>query len=78
MRYLIAIAFAIAGALVATIFVSSQIADMVVSSRTFTSSDSADNLHMLTYLGTNTVGLVVGWILGWVAGGLLLPGDAKS
>jgi hypothetical protein len=36
---------------------------------TFESPDDADNLHMLVFIGTNIVALLIGWMVGWVIGG---------
>ena len=70
MRYVVAMVFAIIVAGLAAVFLSSSVADWVVAHETFESSDDADNLHMLTFIGTNVVALLVGWLVGWaVAGG---------
>ena len=44
-------------------------ADWVVAQKSFESSDDAENLHMLVFIGTNVGGLIVGWLVGWVIGG---------
>ena len=70
MRYVVAMVFAIIVAGLAAVFLSSSVADWVVAHETFDSSDDAENLHMLTFVGTNVVALLVGWLVGWaVAGG---------
>ncbi|HUJ37437.1 MAG TPA: hypothetical protein VLW88_07140 [Hyphomicrobium sp.] len=70
MRYVVAMVFAIIVAGLAAVFLSSSVADWVVAHETFESSDDAENLHMLTFIGTNVVALLVGWLVGWaVAGG---------
>ena len=66
MRYVVAMVFAIIVAGLAAVFLSSSVADWVVAHETFESSDDAENLHMLTFIGTNVVALLVGWA---VAGG---------
>lgn len=70
MRYVVAMVFAIIVAGLAAVFLSSSVADWVVAHETFESSDDAENLHMLTFIGTNVVALLVSWLVGWaVAGG---------
>ena len=69
MRYVVAMVFAIIVAGLA-VFLSSSVADGLVAHETFESSDDAENLHKLTFIGTNVVALLVGWLVGWaVAGG---------
>lgn len=75
MRYLIAMLFGIIGAVLAAVFVSSFVSDWVVARQTFESSDEAENLDMLVYVGTNIAGLIVGWLVGWVIGA---PFDRES
>jgi hypothetical protein len=70
MRYVVAMGFAIVVAGLATVFLSSHVADWVVAHESFESSDDAENLHMLTFIATNVVALLVGWLIGWtIAGG---------
>ena len=70
MRYIVAMVVAIIVAGPATVFLSLHVADRVVSHQRFDSSDDAENLHMLTFIGTNVVALLVGWLVGWtIAGG---------
>ena len=70
MRYVVAMVFAIVVAGLTTVFLSSHVADWVVSHQKFDSSDDAENLHMLTFMATNVAGLLVGWLVGWtIAGG---------
>ncbi len=69
MRYVVAMVFAFIFAAVAILFFSSPVADWVVSHQAFESSDDAENLHMLVFIGTNVAGLIVGWLMGWVIGG---------
>ncbi len=69
MRYVVAMVFAFIGAALATLFVSSSVADWVVARQSFESSDDAENLHMLLFIGTNVAGLIVGWLLGWIIAG---------
>ena len=68
MRYVVAMVFAFIGAALAIIFLSSSVADWVVGHMTFESPDDADNLHMLAFIGTNIVALLIGWMVGWVIG----------
>ncbi len=69
MRYVVAMVFAVIGAALAAVFLSSQAADWVVARQTFESPDDADSLHMLAYMGSNVAGLIVGWLVGWVISG---------
>jgi membrane associated rhomboid family serine protease len=69
MRYVVAMVFAFIFAAVAILFFSSPVADWVVSHQSFESSDDADNLHMLVFIGTNVAGLIVGWLAGWIIAG---------
>ena len=69
MRYVVAMVFAFISAALATLFISSSVADWVVARQSFESSDDAENLHMLVFIGTNVAGLIVGWLLGWIIAG---------
>ena len=69
MRYVVAMVFAVIGAALATIFLSSQVADWVVARQTFESSDAVENLHMLVFMASNAAGLVIGWLVGWTVAG---------
>lgn len=73
MRYIVAIVFALIGAALAALFLGSSVADWIVAHQSFESSDDAENLHMLAYIGTLVGGLLVGWLLGWVIGGSSKP-----
>ena len=75
MRYLIAIIFAIVGAVGAMQFLSGPIADWAALQVKFDSSDAADNLNQLAYMGVNVLGLIVGWTIGWAIGGPLSKGQ---
>ncbi len=69
MRYVIAIVFALIGGSLAAVFAGSSVADWVVAHQSFDSSDDAENLHMLTYIGSLVAGLIIGWLVGWIIGG---------
>ena len=69
MRYVVAMVFAFIGAALATLFISSSVADWVVARQSFESSDDAENLHMLVFIGINVPGLIVGWLVGWIIAG---------
>ncbi len=56
MRYVVAMVFAFIVAALATIFIGSSVADWVVARQSFESSDDAENLHMLVFIGTNIAG----------------------
>lgn len=70
MRYVIAIVFAIAGAGLAAVFVSPQVATWVLGHMTFESPDDASTMDMLAYMGSNVAGLVIGWLAGWTIAGV--------
>ena len=74
MRYVVAMVGAIIVAGLAIVFLSSHVADWIVSHRSFESSDDAENLHMLTFIATNVVALLVGWLVGWTIAGGKQPG----
>lgn len=69
MRYVVAMAFAVIGAALAAVLASSQVADWVVLHQSFESPDDADSMHMLVYMGSNVVGLLIGWLVGWTVAG---------
>lgn len=69
MRYLVAMIFAVIGAAVAVLFIGAQAADWVVAHQAFDSSDAAENLHMMVFVGCLMGGLIVGWLAGWVIAG---------
>ena len=69
MRYVVAMVFALIVAALATLFLGSSVADWVVAQNSFESSDAAENLHMLVFVGTIAAGLLVGWLVGWVIAG---------
>lgn len=69
MRYVVAMVFALIVAALATVFLGGSAADWVVARNSFESSDDAENLHMLVFVGTIAAGLLVGWLVGWIIGG---------
>ncbi len=78
MRYVIAMAGAVAVALLATLFVSSRVASLVVGSLTFESPDEVADLHTAVFMGSNVIALVIGWGIGWAGGRLLRAGAAPT
>ena len=78
MRYVVAMVFAIIGAALAAVFLSSDVADWVVDQWTYESPDSADSLHMAAYMIANVAGLFVGWLVGWIVGGARSAGKQPS
>ena len=68
MRYVIAILFAIAGAVLAMMYVSQNVADNIVASYRFDSPDQVADMHVAIYMATNAAGLLIGWAVGWLAG----------
>lgn len=71
MRYLVAILFALAGAALAFAFAGSPFADWLVAQQSFESSDDAENLHQLAFMGVNLIGMITGWVIGWALGARL-------
>jgi hypothetical protein len=69
MRYVVAMVFAVIGAGLAAVLLSSQVADWVVARQTFESPDDADSLHMAVYMASNVAGLIIGWLVGWTIAG---------
>jgi hypothetical protein len=69
MRYLVAIIFAIVGALAAMQFLSGDVALWISQQPRFESSDDAENANQLAFLAVNLLGLVVGWVIGWAVAG---------
>ena len=69
MRYVVAMVFAVVGAGLAAVFLSSQVADWVVLRMAFESPDDADSMHMAVYMAGNVTGLVLGWLVGWIIAG---------
>ncbi|HRN87194.1 hypothetical protein [Hyphomicrobium sp.] len=66
MRYLVSMIFALAGLMVAVLYLSSEVASWVVAQQSFDSPDAAGSMHMLAFIATNFAALVVGWIVGWI------------
>jgi fructose-specific phosphotransferase system IIC component len=75
MRYLVAIIFAIVGAALAMQFLSGPVANWTALQFKFESSDEAENLNQLAFMGVNLFGLIVGWTIGWAIGGPLSKGQ---
>ena len=69
MRYLVAMVFAVIGAGLTAVLLSSQVADWVVIRMAFESPDGADSMHMAVYMASNVAGLIIGWLLGWTIAG---------
>jgi phosphate/sulfate permease len=68
MRYVIAMGFASAFALLAAVFLSGAVASTVVRQFTFDSPDSVANLHAAVFMGLNIASLGLGWVVGWAFG----------
>ena len=69
MRYLVAMIGAVACALPASLFLSTPIANWVVSLFSFDSPDTVGDLHAFAFMASNVVALAVGWTIGWAIGG---------
>ncbi len=73
MRYVIAMVFAVIGAGLMMMFVSSDVASTIVAGRRFDNPDDVADLHAALFMALNVVGLIVGWALGWMFGSILVP-----
>jgi hypothetical protein len=69
LRYVIAMALAIVLALLATLYVSPQLASMAVDRFTFDSPDDVGALEDGVFMLSNFAALLIGWTIGWVIGG---------
>jgi hypothetical protein len=69
LRYVIAMALAIVLALLATLYLSPQLASMAVDRFTFDSPDDVGALEDGVYMLSNFAALLIGWTIGWVIGG---------
>jgi phosphate/sulfate permease len=76
MRYLVAIVCAVLGAFLATVFVSSTVATMVVGTQRFSDPDQVANMHAAVFMAVNALGLLVGWSVGWLIGGRIAGAEA--
>ena len=77
-RYLIAMIVAIIVALLATLYVSPQLASMVVDRFTFDSPDEVGTLEDGVYMLSNLAALLIGWTVGWFIGGRFAKEPAAS
>jgi fatty acid desaturase len=73
MRYVIAMVFAVIGAALMMVFVSSDLATGIVAGRRFDNPDDVADMHTALFMAFNAVGLVGGWILGWLFGSIVVP-----
>ena len=73
MRYVIAMVFAVIGAGLMMMFVSSDMASSIVAGRRFDNPDDVADLHAALFMALNVVGLIVGWALGWMFGSIVVP-----
>lgn len=71
LRYAIAMALALGGALLASQTISPLAAQWVVTGVSFESPDQVSNAEDAAFLGLAAVGLVVGWLVGWALAGLV-------
>jgi vancomycin permeability regulator SanA len=69
LRYVIAMIVAIVVALLATLYVSPQLASMAVDRFTFDSPDEVGTLEDGVYMLSNFAALLIGWTIGWLIGG---------
>lgn len=75
MRYVIAMVFAVAGAGLMMMFVSSDVASTIVAGRRFDNPDSVADVHSALFMALNAIGLVAGWALGWMFSGVVVPAE---
>jgi len=78
LRYVIAMIVAIAVALVATLYVSPQLASLAVGRFTFDSPDEVGALEDGVYMLSNLAALLIGWTIGWLIGGRFVKGSPAS
>ncbi len=69
MRTLFAMLCAAAAAAAAMLLLSPILADAVVASYRFDSSDAVADLHAAVYMAANFLALLLGWALGWIIAG---------
>ncbi len=65
MRYLVAMIFAIGGAVLFTLYISSPAATWAVDKMAFDSPDQVGDMHSLIFMASNFFGLLLGWGFGW-------------
>lgn len=68
MRYVIAMITAIATTALAMAFLSGPIANWLALQQHYESSDTAEMVNQMAFMGTNLFGLVIGWTIGWALG----------
>ena len=76
MRYLVAIIGAVLGAFLASVYVSSPVATLLVGTQRFSDPDQVANLHAAIFMACNAAGLFVGWGIGWWIGGRIVSAEA--
>lgn len=69
MRTIITMICAVIGAATAMLVFSPTIADTIVASYRFDSSDAVADWHTAIYLTCNILGLLAGWTVGWIVAG---------
>ena len=78
MRFFIALAGAVAGALLMSLFVANPAATWVVRQFAFESPDQVSDLHSSVFMGLNVLGLLVGWSAGFLVGKALSDPSADD
>ncbi|MEL7048191.1 MAG: hypothetical protein AAFO75_04370 [Pseudomonadota bacterium] len=68
MRYLVAMAFAAGGALAMSFFISNTAASWMTRQFVFENPDQVSDLHSITFMALNLLGLVIGWSIGFGIG----------
>jgi fructose-specific phosphotransferase system IIC component len=68
MRYLMAMAFGIAGAAATAWFFAGAVAGWFSRQFTYQSPDGQSDVEQMSFLGVLIVGMAVGWTIGWMLG----------
>ena len=68
MRYVIAMIVAIITTMLAMNYLSGPVSNWIALQMHYDSSDSAETVNQMAFMGTNLVGLMVGWTIGWALG----------
>jgi formate/nitrite transporter FocA (FNT family) len=78
MRYIVAIIFAVIGAVLAMLFLGEAVAAWAALQFKFESSDAAENVNQLAFLGVMLGGVICGWTIGWAIAGPLQGSQRPS
>lgn len=73
MRYVLAMACGLAGAVLAARFVAVTLAPWASRQFTYESPDGSANVEQLTFVAVLGLGLLAGWAAGWMVGSFFAP-----